>query len=87
MASITKLALTQINTRLASENEALRKQVEDLQLSVTIAYDEVHALGEQLADLKERPTKPAAPQWQQDRAKAMAAAREMAMRVRMTVKV
>lgn len=34
MATITKLALTQINTRLATENTALRAQISKMQVEI-----------------------------------------------------
>lgn len=69
--AITKSELVRINAALAAENEALRKQVEDLKLEVSI-----HKAPGYIA-----------PQWQAERAKAMAAARDMAMRCRFVVKV
>lgn len=77
MTKQTKLELVQINTRLAAENEALRKQVADLEL---------------INQLKHTPTQRVArhmpqPQWQVDRAAAMSAARDMAMRCGYAVKV
>lgn len=75
MATPTKVELVQINSRLAAENEALRKQVADLEM---------------LARMQSIPTRRIMdhmPQWQVDRAVAMAAAREMAMKTRMSVKV
>lgn len=67
MTRITKDALVRINAALASDNEALRKQVADLEL---------------ITSMQRTPTQRVArhmPQWQQDRAQAMAAARALAM--------
>lgn len=82
MTKQTKLELVQINAALATENAALRKQVADLEHNARIANEIVATLS--------TPTQRVArhmPQWQQDRAQAMAAARDMAMRTRMTVRV
>lgn len=71
----TKLELVQINARLAAENAALRTQVADLEL---------------IARMHTTPTRRvqhAMPQWQQDRATAMALAREAAMASRCVVRV
>jgi regulator of replication initiation timing len=75
MIKQTKIELVQINAALGAENEALRKQVADLTL---------------IAAMHTQPTQRVArhmPQWQQDRAAAMAAARNMAMQARIVVKV
>lgn len=75
MARITKLALEQTNARLAEDNAALRKQVADLELIVA---------------MQRTPTRQVAhamPTWQVERARSMAAAREMAMRSGYVVKV
>ena len=80
MTKQTKLELVQINTRLAAENEALRKQVADLQHDARVAGDIV-------AHLSTPAPRYVTPQWQIDRAIAMAAARDMAMRTRMVTKV
>lgn len=75
MARITNLELTQTNARLATENAALRKQVADLELIVA---------------MQRTPTRQVAhamPAWQAERARSMAAAREMAMRSGFAVKV
>lgn len=75
MTKLTKVELVQINAKLAADNEALRKQVADLEL--------IH-------QLKHTPTQRVArhmPQWQADRAAAMAAARSMAVATRSVVKV
>jgi hypothetical protein len=82
MTKQTKLELVQINARLAAENAALRTQVADLEHNARIANEIVATLS--------TPTQRVArhmPQWQVDRAAAMHAAREMAMRTRMAVKV
>lgn len=74
MTKQTKLELVQINAALAADNEALRKQVADLQL-----VNEMHAT----------PTRRVAyhmPQWQVDRAAAMATARAAAMAMRCVVR-
>lgn len=79
--STTKLELAQTNARLARENEELRARVAQLEgdieriTSVASAINTVNAA---------RPTQP---QWQKDRAQAMAAAKDMAQRSRMVVKV
>ena len=105
MAKLTKLALEQINTRLANENEALRKQVADLQLNLEMvaaahADAEADLVRTQRAAPAIRALSPEAqaivdagiraprimPAWQVERAAAMAAAKEMAMRTRMVVK-
>lgn len=75
MTKPTKLELEQINSRLARENEALRKQVADLEMV------------SRMTTIPTRRVMNHMPQWQIDRAVAMAAAREMAMKTRMTVKL
>ncbi len=78
MSSPTKLELTQINAKLATENATLRKQVADLEFICKLKHERTTAA----------PTPPSTtPQWQQDRLKAMAAARDMAMRTRIAIKV
>ncbi len=79
MTKLTKLALEQINTRLAAENEGLRKQVADLRMDLSIAQSSAPA----------RSTKPAyvMPEWQAQRAQAMAAAKALAMSHGVAVKV
>lgn len=75
MATRTKLELEQINARLAAENAVLRKQVADLTL---------------INEMQREPARRVAahmPSWQVQRAEAMAAAREMAMRSGYSVKV
>lgn len=78
--AITKLELQQINARLADENTALRAKVATLEgdiariTSVASAVNRLH-------------TPQAMPQWQKDRALAMAAAREAAMANHCVVKV
>ena len=77
----TKLELQQTNARLAKENEALRLKVVQLEgdieriTSVASALNTVNSA---------RPTQPA---WQAARAQAMAAAKDMAQRTHMVVKV
>lgn len=73
--AITKAELVQINSKLAAENEALRKQVEDLRMESAMHRTQTHRVA------------PHMPQWQVDRAAAMAAARDMAMRANLVVKV
>jgi hypothetical protein len=86
MTKQTKLELVQINTRLAAENEALRKQVADLQHTASMrAAPAIRTLSPEAEAIITSGIR--APQWQQDRAKAMAAAREAAMRTRMIIKV
>lgn len=75
MATPTKLELVQINKRLAAENEALRKQVADLEMV------------SRMTAIPTRRVMNHMPQWQVDRAVAMAAAREMAMRSGRSTKV
>ena len=72
---LTKLALEQINARLAAENEALRKQVLDMQLEV---------------EMHRAPTRRIAahaPAWQLERAESMRQARAIAMHTGHVVKV
>lgn len=76
--STTKLELQQTNARLARENEELRKQVAQLEgdiMRITSVASAINTVND------------ARPQWQKDRAQAMAAAKDMAARTRMTVKV
>jgi hypothetical protein len=75
MTKLTKLALEQINTRLAAENEQLRKEVADLRLLATMQHTPTQRVARHM------------PQWQIDRQQAMNAAREMAMRCGAVVKV
>ena len=84
MTRITKLELTQINARLASENETLRKQVGDLLMDLEMERA--------VARHEQRPVPAPRPQyqmptWQQERARAMAAAKAMAMNSGRAVKV
>lgn len=75
MTKQTKLELVQINARLAAENADLRKQVADASI---------------LVEMLSRPTQRVArhmPQWQLDRAAAMAAAKAAAMASRCVVRV
>ena len=73
MTTITKLELSQVNARLAKENEALRAQVSQLQadfLRVTSVASAINTMP---------------PQWQVDRKLAMDAARNLALVSRKTV--
>ena len=86
MARITltqaNIDLKATNAALATENAALRKQVADLEHNARVASEIVATLS--------TPTQRVArhmPQWQVDRAAAMHAAREMAMRTNFVVKV
>lgn len=72
---MTKIELAQINTRLATENAELRKQVEDLKLQLNMHSTPSHRVAPHMTS------------WQAERARAMAAAREMAMRTGLNVKV
>jgi hypothetical protein len=74
------LQLTQTNARLAAENEYLRKKVVDLEADIARITEVASALN------APRPSRPM-PQWQIDRAEAMAAARRLAMASHVTVKV
>lgn len=76
MAALTKSDLVRINTQLGTDNAALRKQVEDLKLELAMHNAPSHRVAQHMQ-----------PQWQIDRAAAMAAAREMAMKTRFVVKV
>lgn len=75
MTKQTKLELVQLNARLATENAALRKQVTDLELIVQLKHEPTRRVAAHM------------PQWQIDRASAMAAARALAMSTRNVVKV
>lgn len=82
MSKLTKMELVQINARLAAENDALRRQVADLEHNARVASELVAHLS--------TPTQRVArhmPQWQQDRAAAMHAAREMAIHTGRVVKL
>ncbi len=83
MSRQTKLELSQVNTRIAAENEALRKQVADLQLNVELLTAKVASCEAPAHRIARHTT----PQWQIDRMAAMTAARELAMRTRMSIKV
>ncbi len=79
MTKLTKLALEQTNATLATENAALRKQVADLEMILKLQHNRT-------ASTPVR-TKPDMPQWQVDRAAAMAATKQMAMSMGCVVKV
>lgn len=81
MSKLTKVELVSINARLAAENEDLRKQVADLTLTTELLYA-AHGTAP-----RTQRTQYAMPQWQQDRAAAMQAARAMAMQSHCVVKV
>lgn len=101
MARITILSLQQANAKLASENEALRKQVLDLHKDIEIAREqaESYKLGSEVAlealnaELAAPPapapkrTAYVMPAWQAERAALMAKAKQAAMAMGCTVKV
>lgn len=66
MSTVTKLALTQINTRLTNENAELRARVSQLQSDLVNVTSVASAIN-------------SVPQWQTDRATAMSAAKAEAM--------
>lgn len=80
MTKLTKLALEQINSRLATENAELRKQIEDLKLAAEMAKPSAESYMTTQLAAKLRP-EPSA------RLQAMQLAREMAMRSGRIVKV
>lgn len=79
----TKLELTQINARLATENAALRMRIAELEGDI----ERITSVASAVNTMHTAPRAMSQPQWQIERALAMAAAREMAMAARMVVKV
>jgi hypothetical protein len=75
MSTLTKLELTQHNTRLATENAALRAQVLQLQTD----FQRVTSVASAVNTMR-------TPQWQLDRKEAMDAARQLALVSRTCVK-
>jgi predicted anti-sigma-YlaC factor YlaD len=75
MPKQTKLELTQINSRLATENADLRKQLADAQLKLEMLTRPTHRVARHM------------PNWQAERAASMAAARALAMQHGCVVKV
>lgn len=89
MASITKAELVQINSRLASDNDALRAQVAQLQGDVARLTEQL-AQGSEIVEALSRPSQRVArhmPMWQIERAAAMQHARAQAMQFGVVVKV
>lgn len=83
MATITKLALQQINTQLAADNADLRARVAQLEGDITRITSVASAVNHM------RPATASharMPQWQIDRAAIMAAAREQAIQSGRVVK-
>lgn len=84
MANITKLEQSQIINRLTAEAMALRLQVSQLQADLQRVTEVASAVNSM-----QRPERSAyvMPQWQKDRAAAMAAAKATALATRSTVRV
>ncbi len=88
MNKLTKAQLAAANEALRNELNTLREQMAKLTQSHRAAYRQIEAL-EAEVEANNTPTQRVArhmPQWQAERAAAMHAAREMAMKTRMVVK-
>jgi hypothetical protein len=79
--STTKLELQQTNTRLANENEVLRARVAQLEGDI----ERITSVASAINTVNQ--ARPGRPQWQEDRAIAMAAAKALAVGARIVVKV
>lgn len=82
MTKQTKLELTQINARLARDNEALRAQVADLTLKLEMMHAEQAAHSTPTHRVQAH-----MPAWQAVRAQEMAAAKAIAMATGRVTKV
>lgn len=86
---LTKLALEQLNARLANDNAELRVQLANLQHDFAIVKAEFEQQAAHIADTLAQHHKPAhvVPAWQAQRAIDMAEARAIAMATGRCIKV